>query len=428
MRNLEIAFCAAPYTFHSMTDTNSSESTQKLYRDDSYATTFEARVLEINRDGDTLEVRLDQTAFYPTAGGQPHDTGTITINGHVWRVVDVRESKGESVLTHVLEGSAELEIGQHVTGQIDWSRRFDLMQQHTGEHILGQAFFRLSAHVIAVNMEGDICTIDLAETVTDEIVIKAETIANEAVWNAHEITTYQVPDTEISSVPLRRAPKVTGMIRVVQIGDYDYSACGGTHLRTSAEVGIIKIYRLERVKGGSRVYFNCGRRALEDYRWKHAFISQLGLRFSTAVENVPQRTDAALEELAQAKRDLAVMRTKYAVTLASSLEPHERLNGINYVKHVLEDAAMLPDLAKAFAATPHTVGILGARDGNRALIAVASGPDANEHAGELLKIGLPLIEGKGGGKADMAQGSGSKPDALDDALEAIWQSVRLRSN
>jgi alanyl-tRNA synthetase len=299
-----------------MTDTNSTEPTRKLYRDDSYATTFNARVLEVNCDGDTTEVRLDRTAFYPTAGGQPHDTGVLEANGRVWRVVDVRESKGESVLTHVLTGSGQPEIGASVTGQVDWSRRFDLMQQHTGEHILGQAFFRLSAHVIAVNMEGEVCTIDLAETVTDELALDAETIANEAVWNAHEITTYQVPDSEISSIPLRRTPKVSGLIRVVQIGDYDYSACGGTHMRNAAEVGIIKIYRLERVKGGSRVYFNCGRRALEDYRWKHEFVSQLGLRFSTALENVPQRTDAALEELAQAKRDLGLMRTKYAAALA----------------------------------------------------------------------------------------------------------------
>ncbi len=409
-----------------MTDANSTEPTQKLYRDDSYATTFNARVLEINRNGDMTEVRLDQTAFYPTAGGQPHDTGVLEVNGRAWRVVDVRESKSESILTHILEGSAELETGASVTGRVDWSRRFDLMQQHTGEHILGQAFFRLSAHVIAVNMEGEVCTIDLAETVTDELVIKAETIANEAVWNAHEITTYQVPDTEISSIPLRRTPKVSGLIRVVQIGDYDYSACGGTHLRNSAEVGIIKIYRLERVKGGSRVYFNCGRRALEDYRWKHAFAAQLGLRFSTALENVPTRTDAALEELAQAKRDLGLMRTRYAAALASSLEPRAQLGSVNYVAHVLEDASTLPDLAKAFAATPSTVGILGATDGTRALIAVASGPDSNEHAGELLKIGLPLIEGKGGGKADVAQGSGAKLDGLEDAIRAILQSVRVR--
>jgi alanyl-tRNA synthetase len=411
-----------------MTDTTSGpQPTQKLYRDDSYATTFEARVLEVNHNGDRLELRLDRTAFYPTAGGQPHDTGVLEVNAQVWRVVEVRESKGESVLTHVLEGDGEPKVGANVTGRIDWSRRFDLMQQHTGEHILGQAFFRLNAHVIAVNMESDVCTIDLAESVTDELAITAETIANEAVWDAHPITTYEVHDSEISGIPLRRTPKVSGMIRVVSIGDYDYSACGGTHLHNSSEVGIVKIYRLERVKGGAtRVYFNCGRRALQDYRWKHAFVSGLGLRFSTALENVPSRTDAALEELAQVKRDLASMRTKYAGILAGSLEPQEPLGGVNYVTHVLEDASMLTDLAKAFAATQNTVGMLGARDGTRAMLAVACGPDANEHAGELLKIGLPLIEGRGGGKADVAQGSGTWPDRLEDALEAMLQSVRDR--
>lgn len=411
-----------------MTDTNSAKllPTQKLYRADSYARTFEARVLEINPNGANLEVRLDQTGFYPTAGGQPHDTGILKSNGSVWRVVDVRESKGESVLTHVLEGAGNLEIGTIVTGHIDWARRFDLMQQHTGEHVLGQAFFRLNAHVIAVNMEGEVCTIDLAESVADELALEAEGTANQAVWDAHVITTYDVPDTEISGVPLRRAPKVTGMIRVVSIGDYDFSACGGTHLGNSSQVGIIKIYRLERVKGGTRVYFNCGRRALMDYRWKHAFVSSLGLRYSTALENVPVRTDAALEELAQVKRDLASMRAKYAVALAGSLEPSAEIEGVKYVTHVLEDSSVLPDLAKAFAARPKTVALLGARDGQRTMIAVSSGPDSNEHAGELLKIGLLLIEGRGGGKPDVAQGSGTKLDGLEAALEAMLKSVQDR--
>ncbi len=411
-----------------MTNANFPEfqPTRKLYRTDSYAQSFEAKVLEVNRNGANLGVRLDQTGFYPTAGGQPHDTGTLEADALVWRVVDVREAKGESVLTHALEGSGEPEVGSRVTGRIDWSHRFDLMQQHTGEHILGQAFYRLSAHVIAVNMEGDVCTIDLAESVTDDLALSAETIANEAVWNAHPITTYDVPETEVSSISLRRAPKVSGLIRVVQIGDYDYSACGGTHLRNSAEVGIIKIYRLERVKGGTRVYFNCGARALQDYRWKHAFISQLGLRFSTALENLPVRTDAALEELAQIKRDLATMRAKYAASIAANLIPQERLGGVNYVAHLLEDASLLPELLKAFAQKRNTVAILGALDGARAMIAVASGPDANEHAGELLKIGLPEIEGRGGGKADTAQGSGSKPDGLENALEVMLRSIEYR--
>lgn len=409
-----------------MTQTPRSEPqpTRKLYREDSYATSFEATVLEVNSS--RLEVRLDRTGFYPTAGGQPHDTGTLEANGKVWRVVDVHESKGESVLTHLLEGSGPLEVGSAVTGRIDWAHRFDLMQQHTGEHILGQAFFRLSAHVIAVNMEGEVCTIDLAESVSEEHALEAETIANQAVWDAHPITTFDVPDSDISSIPLRRAPKVSGFIRVVGIGDYDYSACGGTHLRNSSEVGIIKIYRLERLKGGTRVYFNCGRRALEDYRWKHRFVSQLGLRFSTALEHVPARTDAALEELAQVKRDLGAMRTRYALALAGSLEPRERLEGVVYVTHVLEDATLLPELAKAFAARSRTVALLGARDGTRSMIAVTNGPDANEHAGELLRVGLPLIEGRGGGKADIAQGSGTNLDGLEAALEAMLRTAQDR--
>jgi alanyl-tRNA synthetase len=291
------------------------------------------------------------------------------------------------------------------------------MQQHTGEHILGQAFFRRSKHVVAVNMEHAVCTLDLAGEVSWEAAMTAEQTANEAIWAAHRITTYEIPDTQLETVPLRRAPKVTGMVRVVQIGDYDYSACGGTHLQSSAEVGILKIFKLERVRGtATRVFFNCGSRLLSDYRFKHDFVASLGLRFSTALEAVPERVNVALEELVAAKREVSSLRVRLAAQIAASItEPV-------YVA-TLEDAALLPELAKVFAARPGQIAILGAMAESRAMIAVACGAGATAKAGELLKIGLPLIDGRGGGKPDLAQGSGLKPEGLGAALEAMRAAV-----
>jgi alanyl-tRNA synthetase len=390
-------------------------ATERLYRTESYAREMTATVLDSKlRDGN-LEVILDRTIFYPTAGGQANDLGML--EGR--KVLDVCGLKSETTVVHVLEGSDMLEVGSSVTGSIDWTRRFDLMQQHTGEHILGQAFFRLEAHVIAVNMEREICTLDLEQTITEDMALEAELAANQAIWAGHEIRCYEVHDSEISSVPLRRTPKVSGMIRVVQIGDYDFSACGGTHLKNSSEVGMVKILKLERVKGGAtRVHFICGERCLIDYRFKHEFAASLGLKYSTGVENVPARTEAMLEELTQTKRDLANMRSKFAELQASAW--NAELGPI--VARELEDANLMPELVKAFAAKAGVIGIFGARVDGRAMLAVAVGPGANANAGELLKIGLEHVEGRGGGKPDMAQGSGTKPEGLTAALEAMRQA------
>ncbi len=394
-----------------------TQTIKKLYREDSYLTEFRASVLESALVAGNTEVLLDQTAFYPTAGGQPFDTGFL----NEFKVLEVRESKGESLIVHVLEGEVMLELGAEVTGKIDWSRRFDHMQQHTGEHMLGQAFYRQDAHVIAVNMERGICTLDLEQSITEDMALEAERICNQAIWAGHEMSTYEVHDSEISGVPLRRTPKVLGLIRVVQIGDYDYSACGGTHLRSSGEVGMVKILKLERIKSGAtRVYFICGNRCLSDYRFKHDFVSSLGLKFSTMLEQVPARTQAMLEELNSSKKDLSSLRTAHAQLLAASLLE----KSFAVVVHTLENAGLLVDLAKAIAARAGAVGILGALDGTRALIAVACGAGSSVSANEVLKVGLPLIDGKGGGKPDMAQGSGTNPNGLTAALEAMAKSLR----
>jgi alanyl-tRNA synthetase len=354
-------------------------------------------------------VRLESSAFYPTAGGQACDTGTL---GGV-RVLATTEQDG--AIWHKLDGS--LELGQTVLGTLDWARRFDHMQQHTGEHLLGQAFFRLKRHVIAVNMAHSVCTLDLGEETSWEMAMQAEEAVNQAIWASLPIQSYEIPDSQISSLPLRRTPKVSGQIRVVQIGEYDYSACGGTHTRTSSEVGMLKIFKLERIKSGAtRVYFNCGGRLLSDYRFKHDFVSNLGLQFSTALENLPSRTQSALEELSAAKRQMALQKTKLAQYLAASFQ-----SGV--VLHELEDASMLVEVAKICTQRPNLLALLGAKEGGKAMLAVACGLGVNHNAVEVLKIGLPYIQGRGGGKPELAQGSGTNPHGLAAALEAMRNAL-----
>ncbi len=385
--------------------------TTRLDRLDAYQQHFTSTILETRERKGVQQVRLEASAFYPTAGGQACDTGwldgaNVTAvseddDGNLWHAVDSR-----------------LETGEEVMGQIDWMRRLEHMQQHTGEHILGQAFYRLERHVVAVSMEHAVCTLDLSGEVSWELAMRAELDANEAIWAAHPISTYELSDNQLETVPLRRAPKVSGLVRVVQIGTglrdaFDYSACGGTHLHNSAEVGMLKIFKLERVRGtDTRVFFNCGSRLLGDYRFKHDFVAALGLRFSTALETVPIRTNAMLEELERSKREVAHLRGALALEISKSLtSPLSVLQ--------LEDASLLPDLAKIVISRDGQIAILGAMDGGKAILTVACGKDVSIKAGELLKIGLAHIDGRGGGKPELAQGSGSRVEGLTAALEAM---------
>ena len=386
--------------------------TIRLDRADPYQQHFASTVIQVRVRKGVQEIRLEGSAFYPTAGGQACDTGWLGAA----RVTAVTEDDDGNIW-HAVEGS--LEIGAEIVGQLDWARRLEHMQQHTGEHILGQAFYRLEKHVVAVSMEHAVCTLDLAGEVSWELAMQAEQSANEAIWAAHPISTYELPDAQLENVPLRRAPKVSGLVRVVQIGDYDYSACGGTHLRSSAEVGMLKIFKLERVRGSdTRIFFNCGSRLLSDYRFKHDFVTALGLRFSAALEAVPIRTNAALEELERAKREVAHLRGALALEIAKALtSPLCVLQ--------LEDASLLPDLAKIVISKAGQIALLGAVEGGKAMLTVACGTGASVKAGDLLKIGLPHIDGRGGGKPELAQGSGSRVEGLSAALEAMRAAAVL---
>jgi alanyl-tRNA synthetase len=383
--------------------------TVKLFRQDAYLASFTARVIAVRDDG---AVRLDQTAFYPGGGGQVCDTGTL--NG----LQVLQTSIEDGVIWHHLQVSEAQSLkAQEVVGLINWARRFDAMQQHTGEHLLGQAFFLFGCHVLAVNMEHSVCTLDLTTQIDWDAALQAERIVNDTILAALPIKTYEVLDSELASIPLRRTPKVSGAVRVVQIGDFDFSACGGTHTSKSSEVGLLKVLKLERIKGGaSRIYFNCGVRLLEDYRLKHDFISALGLRFSSGLEQVPERTVAALDELGQRKLEILQLRTQLAARIATGF-----LRGV--VVHVLEDPSLLPDLAKACVLRENLIAILGAVDGSRVLLTVTCGSNIKHQAKDILSVGLPIIGGKGGGKSDLAQGSGLRTQALEAALEAMQQVV-----
>src|SRR5438034_4512480 len=235
----------------------------RLYYTDPYLREFDATITRVERDAGRALVTLDRTAFYPTTGGQPFDTGTL--GG--FPVVDVVDDESGSV-THVIELSGgDLSAGQAVHGAIDWPRRFDHMQQHTGQHVLSAAFHRLfDVRTVSFHLGATVSTIDLARELAPRDLAAAEGEANRIVWENRPVTIRYADAEDASRMLLRKKPKRGGTLRLIDVEEWDLSACGGTHVARSGAIGVIAIGSWERFKGGQRIEFVCGGRALDRLR------------------------------------------------------------------------------------------------------------------------------------------------------------------
>ena len=239
--------------------------TQRIYYSEPYRRSFDGKVLAVDTVAGHTHVTLDQTAFYPTSGGQPFDTGTLG-GAAVTDVID----REDGTIAHVVSGSPR--IGEVVTGEIDWARRFDHMQQHTGQHVLSAAFDRLcGARTESFHMGQLSSTIDLAREVSESEIARVEDDANRIVWEDRPVTIRFASAEEAAAMPLRKESARTGPLRLIDVQDYDLSACGGTHVERTGAIGMIAIGGWEKFKGGSRVEFLCGGRALQRFRvWRGA--------------------------------------------------------------------------------------------------------------------------------------------------------------
>ncbi len=254
--------------------------TRRLYYDDPYLCEFEAEVVEKRRHEGFPAVVLDATAFYPESGGQPWDRGTLG-GAEVVKVLDL-----DGVILHVL--AADVPPGR-LRGRVDWPTRFDHMQQHTGQHILSQAFFEVvRGETQSFHLGPEVSTLEIGlARIAEPDLDRVEDRANAVVWEDREVKTYFVPEERIDAVPLRRPPKKHGLLRVVEVAGFDYSACGGTHCRRSGEVGLIKVLSTERIRGNLRFEFLCGGRALGDYRVKDRGLRAVAESFSSLPKDAP---------------------------------------------------------------------------------------------------------------------------------------------
>jgi alanyl-tRNA synthetase len=375
--------------------------TDRIYYTEPSCRSFEATVTRVDeREGRSVVV-LDRTAFYPTSGGQPFDIGRL---GSVEVVETIDE---ESEVVHIVSGP--LSPGDRVRGEIDWARRFDHMQQHTGQHVLSAAFDRLFENrTTSFHMGAEVSTIDLAREASPAQVDRAVDEANLVVWEDREVSVRFVSAGEASRLPLRKEPVREGTLRLVEIRDFDLSACGGTHVSSSGAIGMIAVTNAERFRGGSRVTFVCGGRASRMFRTYRDAVSGAVRVLSV----LPRELPAAIERAQLESRDLRKTVSRLQEQLAGHeavrlLEGAETIGERRVVVQVLEgwDAAGLKAIASSLSAQRGVAAMLMSV-GDPAAVVIARSQDVPLDAGKTLRVLFDRFGGRGGGRPELAQGAG----------------------
>ncbi|MCX7570720.1 DHHA1 domain-containing protein [Tumebacillus sp. DT12] len=388
--------------------------TRKLFYEDPYLTEFTATVTGHGTEpNDTPYVVLSETAFYPTGGGQPCDLGTL--NGV--QVVDVEEVDGE--IRHRLD--APLLDVLSIEGRIDWTRRFDHMQQHTGQHILSAAFEQLfDGETVGFHLGREVVTVDITlPDLTQEIAEGVERLANSIVLADREILCRFVDKEELARMPLRKPPSVTENIRIVTVDGFDYSPCGGTHPARTGEIGMIKILGWEKYKGNVRVEFVCGWRTWQAMTDKQIVLRQLSRHLTAGEAELPDGVARLLKERKELEKALAEANAKLLEAEADTLYAAARdQNGVLLVAKAFEGRSMqeLQRLGQRIASLdPQAVALL-VTGGEKTQLVFARGGEVMVPMNELLKETLLLIDGKGGGNPSLAQGGGSAGKSAPDVL------------
>jgi alanyl-tRNA synthetase len=395
--------------------------TEKLYRRDPCLCSFSAQVVQRTTVGKRVAVILDQTAFYATSGGQPNDIGTL----NDVPVVDVVHDEASDEILHVLDGNV---AEGSVQGQVNWPRRFDHMQQHSGQHILSQAFEQtLAAPTVSFHLGADVCTIDVQRpSISAAEAAAVEDLSNRIVFADTPVHVHDVSRDELARFPLRKQPVVEGLIRIVEVEGFDFSPCGGTHVRRAGEIGLIKIRRWEKRGDAYRIDFFCGQRALLDYRWKNEVVLGLAAGLSVKDQDVRQSVERILAQARDNAKTLEDARQRLLELEARAIIAETPIsNGMRLIARLLDDRSgeEARRLAMALVSAPGTVALLGLRSPDRASLIFARSADVTHDMHALLKSVAPIIAGRGGGTPNLAQGGGAGLDRLDEALESAYRAI-----
>ncbi|WP_251106513.1 alanyl-tRNA editing protein [Alloacidobacterium dinghuense] len=393
---------------------------ERLYYSDSFLTNFSARVAdirELSRTGgqSVWQVALDRTAFYPTSGGQPHDQGMIRAtsrNGAALEipVIAVEEDEQGGVWHQTLK---PLLAGTEIQGEVDWARRFDHMQQHSGQHLLSAIFAReMQATTASFHLGEASSTIDLAvETLAHHSLERVERIANEVIGEDRAVTIWNVDRSEAEAMlaagKLRKLPERGGTIRLVEIADCDLNACGGTHVRSTGQIGGLLIRSIERVRQSIRVEFVCGLRAVVAAHQDFSVLTRSAALLSMPRTEVPSGIERLVADAKSNAKELHKLREELATYHAIRLAVEDQIvDRLRLVRRTFaeRDAEYVKLLAsRLVASVPQTVALLVSAHQEPSLLVLARSGDLDFHAGNLLKEALVSLGLRGGGSPDLAQ-------------------------
>jgi alanyl-tRNA synthetase len=387
--------------------------TDRLYYTDAYLTRFDAVV--VDRADEGRRVYLDRTAFYPTSGGQPFDTGRL---GDV-EVVEVVD-EGDRI-AHLLAGPVG---AAKVHGLIDWPRRFDHMQQHTGQHLLSAVIAeRFGCDTVSVHFGRDSSTLDLATDRLDhEQVVEAERLANRGVTDNRPVgVTFE---EAAGAVGLRKAAPRDGTLRIVSIEGLDRSACGGTHVRATGEIGPVAIRRVERVKQLVRLEFLCGDRAVRRARADADLLSSMAAAYSASLDQLPALLESQRTELKAGAAARRALESELAGHRARELYQSAAVDPRGRRVTVVREPGQLDRLrALAQAYSDLAGGVMIGVLESPPTVLLAAAPDAGIEAGSVLKSALATLGGRGGGNVRLAQGTVSDAGQLEAAVAALQTGV-----
>ncbi|QOR68692.1 alanyl-tRNA editing protein [Cytobacillus suaedae] len=387
--------------------------TERLYYSSPLLSSWDTEIKEIIEKNGKFLVTLNATAFYPEGGGQPADHGFIDSI----QVLDVVE-KGDEIY-HILPQPPSNSI---VSCKIDWKRRFDHMQQHTGQHLLSAVCIELyDAHTVSFHLGEDTVTIDLAVSeLTEEQMKTIENKVNEYIYENYIIDKYVVNEEQLSSLPLRKIPEVTEEIRIVEIKGVDTSACCGTHVMSTGQLGVIKLLKTEKQKGNVRLHFKCGQRAFLDHQDSHVIIQQLTIKFSTNRTQLTETIFKLENENNQLQRELEQLREKNDEFIAQELLS---INHNDFIIQTFEDKSFkeLQSLSKKLLSMTDKILFLNSTSENKVILSHSG--TQSIHCGQLFKEHLPSYNGKGGGNATSSQGAFSSHDDMTQFISYIAKQV-----
>ncbi|MFL7867640.1 MAG: DHHA1 domain-containing protein [Anaerolineales bacterium] len=399
--------------------------TEQLYFDAPLTLEFTAQVTESRPlDGGRFGLVLPRTYFYPNSGGQEHDTGSI---GEA-RVLDVYKENGDIV--HITDKA--LEPGDY-PARIDRERRIRAMQHHTAQHILSASFLEVAdIDSLSANINGDNpSTIDLeVGEVSPDILRRAEAFANSVFFENRAVKTYNVTQEEIARLPVRKPPKVSGLIRVVEVDGFDYTPCGGTHCPNTGMVGLLKIVKTERVNQKLRVHFVAGYQALDYFNAYQDVAQRTAALLETGLDGIPTVLEHKLEQLKAAQSELETLHAGLLAAEADQLAASAQTVGsLRLVTALFRDrpAADLRSLGMKLRNVPALVALLAAYDGGKLSMVVACAKGSDLDARDLLKKHLAPFNGRGGGDVSLAQGGGV---AEESALAGLFKDTKsyLKAN